>query len=112
MSCVWGLSLIHIWDFFRKTTGVATTAHTDEATIIQTRHRIPEQPLTESQIMVYQVPLPEPLRWLEPVSYTHLDVYKRQMQPRRRRMTVRGSALVMSTSSPPQRTRMEPPVGR
>lgn len=32
----------------------------------QTRHRIPEQPLTESQIMVYQVPLPEPLRWLEP----------------------------------------------
>ena len=49
-----------------KTTGVATTTHTDEATIIQTRHRIPEQPLTESQIMVYQVPLPEPLRWLEP----------------------------------------------
>ena len=53
-----------IRDFFRKTTGVATTIHTDEATIIQTRHRIPEQPLTESQIMVYQVPLPEPLRWL------------------------------------------------
>ena len=29
-----------------------------------------------------------------------------------RRMTVRGAALVMSTSSPPQRTQMEPPVGR
>ena len=57
---------VSIRDFFRKTTGVATTTHTDEATIIQTRHRIPEQPLTESQIMVYQVPLPEPLRWLEP----------------------------------------------
>ena len=51
---------VSIRDFFRKTTGVATTTHTDEATIIQTRHRIPEQPLTESQIMVYQVPLPEP----------------------------------------------------
>ena len=50
---------VSIRDFFRKTTGVATTTHTDEATIIQTRHRIPEQPLTESQIMVYQVPLPE-----------------------------------------------------
>lgn len=57
---------VSIRDFFRKTTGVATTTHTDEATIIQTRHRIPEQPLTESQILVYQVPLPEPLRWLEP----------------------------------------------
>ncbi len=37
-----------------------------EASIIQTRHRIPEQPLREDQIMVYQVPMPEPLRWLEP----------------------------------------------
>ena len=51
---------VSIRDFFRKTTGVATTTHTDEATIIQTRHRIPEQPLTESQIIEYQVPLPEP----------------------------------------------------
>ena len=57
---------VSIRDFFRKTTGVAATTHTEEATIIQTRHRIPEQPLTEAQIMVYQVPLPEPLRWLEP----------------------------------------------
>ena len=29
---------VSIRDFFRKTTGVATTTHTDEATIIQTRH--------------------------------------------------------------------------
>ncbi len=56
---------VSIQDFFRKTTGVATT-RTDEASIIQTRHRIPERPLTENQIMVFQVPLPEPLRWLEP----------------------------------------------
>ena len=37
-----------------------------EATIIQTRHRIPETPLDEGQILVYQVPIPEPLRFLEP----------------------------------------------
>ena len=37
-----------------------------DATIIQTRHRIPETPLTEGQILVYQVPIPEPLRFLEP----------------------------------------------
>ena len=34
--------------------------------MIQTRHRIPETPLTEGQILVYQVPIPEPLRFLEP----------------------------------------------
>ncbi|MCW8908291.1 MAG: alpha-D-ribose 1-methylphosphonate 5-phosphate C-P-lyase PhnJ, partial [Sedimenticola sp.] len=46
--------------FFKKTAGVATTEHTTEATVIQTRHRIPEAPLTEGQILVYQVPIPEP----------------------------------------------------
>src|SRR5262249_8053834 len=44
----------------------ATTTRTTEATIIQTRHRIPETTLTPGQILVYQVPIPEPLRWLEP----------------------------------------------
>ncbi len=52
--------------FFARTAGVATTTRTEQATIIQTRHRIPEAPLTEGQILVYQVPIPEPLRWLEP----------------------------------------------
>ncbi|MGR3468848.1 MAG: alpha-D-ribose 1-methylphosphonate 5-phosphate C-P-lyase PhnJ, partial [Shimia sp.] len=31
-----------------------------------TRHRIPEEPLRAGQILVYQVPIPEPLRFLEP----------------------------------------------
>ena len=57
---------VSIRKFFAKTTSVATTSETSQATIIQTRHRIPETPLTEGQIMVYQVPIPEPLRWLEP----------------------------------------------
>ncbi|MDR1081563.1 MAG: alpha-D-ribose 1-methylphosphonate 5-phosphate C-P-lyase PhnJ [Deltaproteobacteria bacterium] len=57
---------VSIRAFHRALTGVATTAATDEATIIQTRHRIPETPLMEGQIMVYQVPLPEPMRQLEP----------------------------------------------
>jgi alpha-D-ribose 1-methylphosphonate 5-phosphate C-P lyase len=42
------------------------TTETEKATIIQTRHRIPEHPLTEGQVLVYQVPIPEPLRFLEP----------------------------------------------
>ena len=57
---------VSIRRFFERTAAVTTTTHTGEASIIQTRHRIPEQPLRENQIMVYQVPMPEPLRWLEP----------------------------------------------
>ena len=57
---------VSIRRFFERTAAVTTTTRTGEASIIQTRHRIPEQPLREDQIMVYQVPMPEPLRWLEP----------------------------------------------
>lgn len=57
---------VSIRAFFQKTTGVSVTEKTTEATVIQTRHRIPETPLSEGQILVYQVPIPEPLRWLEP----------------------------------------------
>lgn len=57
---------VSIRHFFARTTGVRTTVRTEDATVIQTRHRIPERPLSEGQILVYQVPIPEPLRWLEP----------------------------------------------
>lgn len=57
---------ISIRRFFELTAGVAVTEQTERASIIQTRHRIPETPLREGQILVYQVPIPEPLRWLEP----------------------------------------------
>lgn len=57
---------VSIRRFFTRMTGVATTEKTREATLIQTRHRVPETPLAEGQILVYQVPIPEPLRWLEP----------------------------------------------
>ncbi|MEM1300339.1 MAG: alpha-D-ribose 1-methylphosphonate 5-phosphate C-P-lyase PhnJ, partial [Pseudomonadota bacterium] len=57
---------VSIRKFFERVAGVATTEETEEATLIQTRHRIPEQELTEGQILVYQVPIPEPLRFLEP----------------------------------------------
>jgi len=57
---------VSIRRFFTRTAGVATTERTGEATIIQTRHRVPETPLAEGQIIVFQVPIPEPLRFLEP----------------------------------------------
>jgi alpha-D-ribose 1-methylphosphonate 5-phosphate C-P lyase len=57
---------VSIRKFFEKTAKVAVTEKTTAATIIQTRHRIPETLLTEDQILVYQVPIPEPLRFIEP----------------------------------------------
>ncbi|WP_299953962.1 alpha-D-ribose 1-methylphosphonate 5-phosphate C-P-lyase PhnJ [uncultured Roseobacter sp.] len=57
---------VSIRRFFERTAGVAVTEETQEATVIQTRHRIPETPLEAGQILVYQVPIPEPLRFLEP----------------------------------------------
>lgn len=57
---------VSIRQFFRKTAGVETTTRMQDATVIQTRHRIPETPLSEGQVLVYQVPIPEPLRFLEP----------------------------------------------
>src|SRR5215472_16789894 len=56
---------VSIRKFFAKTAGVRTTTRTGEATVIHTRHRIPETPLGERQVLVYQVPIPEPLRFLE-----------------------------------------------
>ena len=57
---------VSIRKFFQKTACIAVTERTTEASVIQTRHRIPETPLNEDQILVYQVPIPEPMRFLEP----------------------------------------------
>jgi len=57
---------VSIRKFFKRTAGIETTTQTHEANIIQTRHRIPEEDLRADQIMVFQVPIPEPLRFLEP----------------------------------------------
>lgn len=57
---------VSIRAFFARTAGVETTTRTHEASVIQTRHRIPELALGTDQVLVYQVPIPEPLRFLEP----------------------------------------------
>ena len=57
---------VSIRRFFARVAGVETTERTAEASIIQTRHRIPERRLSDGQILVYQVPIPEPLRFIEP----------------------------------------------
>ncbi|WP_281202829.1 alpha-D-ribose 1-methylphosphonate 5-phosphate C-P-lyase PhnJ [Cytobacillus kochii] len=59
------VNAVNIKKLVEKTTGIAITEGTAEATIIQSRHRIPEQPLSEGQVLVLQVPAPEPLRSVE-----------------------------------------------
>jgi len=63
------VNAVNIKKLVKATTGITITGITTEATIIQSRHRIPETPLKEGQILVLQVPLPEPLRYYEPSEY-------------------------------------------
>jgi alpha-D-ribose 1-methylphosphonate 5-phosphate C-P lyase len=46
--------------------GIDTTTHLSEATLIQSRHRIPETALKPEQVLVLQVPYPDPLVVVEP----------------------------------------------
>ena len=59
------VNAVNIKSLVKKTTGIETTIRTQEATIIQSRHRIPEVPLRADQVLVLQVPEPEPLRNVE-----------------------------------------------
>ncbi len=52
--------------FLATCPGVRETRRTQEATLVQTRHRIPEVPLRADQILVLQVPYPDPLVVVEP----------------------------------------------
>ncbi|ENN88649.1 Protein phnJ [Rhizobium freirei PRF 81] len=52
--------------FVARVGGAVETEDTTAATIIQSRHRIPEEKLREDQILVLQVPDPEPLRAVQP----------------------------------------------
>lgn len=63
------VNAVNIKNLVNKTTGVEITEDTEKATLIQSRHRIPEVPLREGQILVLQVPTPEPLRGVEPSEY-------------------------------------------
>ncbi len=65
-GCDGSVNAVTMRNFITSVTDVATTTITGEASIIQTRHRIPETPLTEDQILVFQVPYPEVLTTVEP----------------------------------------------
>jgi alpha-D-ribose 1-methylphosphonate 5-phosphate C-P lyase len=60
-----GVNATNLRRLITAATGVADTTDSRRATIVQSRHRIPEDPLAEHQILVLQVPVPEALRGVE-----------------------------------------------
>lgn len=56
------VNAVSIKKLIGDTTGVEITTDTAQADIVQSRHRIPEETLREEQVLILQVPNPEPLR--------------------------------------------------
>ncbi|MBN8595798.1 MAG: alpha-D-ribose 1-methylphosphonate 5-phosphate C-P-lyase PhnJ [Anaerolineae bacterium] len=52
--------------FITRMSGCGTTTDTLQATLLQSRHRIPEEVMQEGQALILQVPDPEPLRAVQP----------------------------------------------
>ncbi len=65
-GCDGSVNAMNIRRFVSSLTGVTLTTDTRAATVIQTRHRIPEERMGPGQILVLQVPDPEALREVEP----------------------------------------------
>ncbi|MEY3588965.1 MAG: carbon-phosphorus lyase complex subunit PhnJ [Actinobacteria bacterium] len=60
-----GVNAVNLRRLVVSSTGIPETTEAREASIIQSRHRIPEDELTATQTLVLQVPVPEPLRGIE-----------------------------------------------
>lgn len=65
-GCDASVNAVNMRSLVTRMAQVKTTLDAREATIIQSRHRIPEEPLRAGQILVLQVPIPEPLERVEP----------------------------------------------
>lgn len=60
------VNAVNLRRFIARMAGTATTDDALAATVIQSRHRVTEERLREGQVLVLQVPDPEPLRRVTP----------------------------------------------
>lgn len=60
------VNAVNLRRFMARVGGAVATTDTATADLIQSRHRIPEERMGEGQILVLQVPDPEPLRGVVP----------------------------------------------
>ena len=90
--------------FIARVAGTPTTLDTLEADLIQSRHRIPEEVLNEDQILVLQVPNPEPLRSVQPnmsiARQMHADADYGRMWLQLYEQIVRSGRVMQGASYP------------
>ncbi len=60
-----GVNAVNLRRLIAASLGCPTTDDTRAATVVQSRHRVPEEPLDCGQTLVLQVPVSEPLRSVE-----------------------------------------------
>ena len=60
-----GVNAVNLRRLVVTSTGIEESSEVVESTIIQSRHRIPEDEMINSHTLVLQVPVPEPLRGVE-----------------------------------------------
>ena len=90
--------------FLARVSGAPTTMDTLEADLIQSRHRIPEEKLREDQVLVLQVPNPEPLRPVQPnmsiARQMHADADYGRMWLQLYEQIVRSGRVMQGASYP------------
>ncbi|MEM9517661.1 MAG: alpha-D-ribose 1-methylphosphonate 5-phosphate C-P-lyase PhnJ, partial [Actinomycetota bacterium] len=99
-----GVNAVNLRRLICSTTGADETSEVDEATVIQTRHRIPEDPIRSDQTLVLQVPVPEPLRGVErnmaELSRMHAEADYARMWVSLYEDKVRNGVITKSTGYP------------
>ncbi|SMX27651.1 Alpha-D-ribose 1-methylphosphonate 5-phosphate C-P lyase [Pelagimonas phthalicica] len=90
--------------FIARVAGAPVTMDTLQADLIQSRHRIPEEILSEDQILVLQVPNPEPLRPVQPnmsiARQMHADADYGRMWLQLYEQIVRSGRVMQGASYP------------
>nr|WP_319388348.1 alpha-D-ribose 1-methylphosphonate 5-phosphate C-P-lyase PhnJ [uncultured Cohaesibacter sp.] len=90
--------------FLERVSGINSTMDTVEADLIQSRHRVPEEIMREDQILVLQVPNPEPLRPVQPnmsiARQMHADADYGRMWLQLYEQIVRSGRVMQGASYP------------
>jgi alpha-D-ribose 1-methylphosphonate 5-phosphate C-P lyase len=99
-----GVNATNLRRIVSATVGCAAGTDTREATVIQTRHRVPEEVLDERQVVVYQVPVADPLRGVQKSSAEcdrmHAEADYSAMWVSLYEDIVRNGIITMSTGYP------------
>ncbi len=90
--------------FIARVAGTPTTTDTLQADLIQSRHRVPEEILRDDQVLVLQVPNPEPLRPVQPnmsvARQMHADADYGRMWLQLYEQIVRSGRVMQGASYP------------